>query len=105
MESEETINHSNEQSNEEAMATTELPKEIIAAIEGFLGYRFRYPEYLWEALQARSARHGQRLLPDGNKRLALLGDKILGLVLIDVWYPTDRPRSKILYICSQKNTS
>ncbi|KAF2805634.1 uncharacterized protein BDZ99DRAFT_466587 [Mytilinidion resinicola] len=46
--------------------------------------RFRNSKFLWEALQAARLpvfTNGGRMHPDGNKRLAVLGDVVLKLVL------------------------
>lgn len=65
------------------------------AVEAIIGYQFNDPSLLTEALQAsgspvRSA--GTRAIPDGNKRLALLGDTVLKLALLDHWYEAGHPR-------------
>ena len=70
------------------MATTQM-LNITGAVENIINYNFNDPLILWEALQAagstsRSA--GTRRFPDGNKRLAVLGDTILKLVLVQEWY-------------------
>ena len=64
-------------------------------VEVIIGYNFDDPLILWEALQAagsivRSA--GTRRFPDGNKRLAVLGDTILKLVLQQEWYDSGEIR-------------
>ncbi len=62
---------------------------MTRGVESIIGYHFSDSMILWEALQAagstvRSA--GTRRFPDGNKRLAVLGDTILKLVLVSEWY-------------------
>lgn len=57
--------------------------------EIIIGYSFTDPLILWEALQAAGSgvtSAGTRRFPDGNKRLAVLGDTILELVLVEEWY-------------------
>ena len=63
--------------------------DMMRGVESIIGYDFDDSLILWEALQAagstvRSA--GTRRFPDGNKRLAVLGDTILMLVLVSEWY-------------------
>ncbi|EED22528.1 conserved hypothetical protein [Talaromyces stipitatus ATCC 10500] len=47
------------------------------SVEGIIGYTFNDRELLAKALHQTQ-----------NKRLALLGDKVVALVLIDSWYQT-----------------
>ncbi|KAF4809534.1 Ribonuclease 3 [Colletotrichum tropicale] len=50
-----------------------------------LGYDFKDPRWLWEALQAAGSpvtRVGTRSLREGNKRLAGLGDRIISAVIV-----------------------
>ena len=61
----------------------------IQGVEATIGYHFAEPLILWEALQAtgngiRSA--GTRRFADGNMRLAVVGDAILKLALLEEWY-------------------
>ena len=70
------------------MATNQMLYKT-RGVEDIIGYSFNDPLILWEALQAagsgiRSA--GDRHFADGNKRLAMLGDAILKLVLVEDWY-------------------
>ena len=66
-----------------------------------IGYNFKNTQYLWEALQAPGSvvRSGSvegvgteyhsvgfRRFPDGNRRLAILGDTVLKLALVENWY-------------------
>lgn len=73
------------------MSTTTLAyfEEITAEVEEKLGYTFRNRDILWEALQAPNS-IGSGVpgldLTDGNKRLALVGDAALKLVLLKRWY-------------------
>lgn len=69
----------------------------LKAVEALLGYHFKDSYYLQEALEAPGSGVGSirgRAITDGNKRLAMVGDKVLGLVLVDQWYPLDLNRSK-----------
>lgn len=68
-------------------------------VENIIGYNFSDSLILWEALQAagstvRSA--GTRRFPDGNKRLAVLGDTILKLVLVSEWYNSADARGIVI---------
>ena len=68
-------------------------------VEAIIGYTFSDPLILWEALQAagspnRSA--GTRRFPDGNKRLAVLGDTVLKLVLVGEWYDSGDARGMLV---------
>ena len=60
-----------------------------------MSYRFTDPHILWEALQAASSgvhSAGNRVIIDGNKRLAMIGDAILKLVLLENSYARGDPR-------------
>ncbi|KAI8315524.1 Ribonuclease 3 [Colletotrichum sp. SAR11_59] len=53
--------------------------------EEILGYDFKDPRWLWEALQAAGspvARVGARSLREGNKQLAGLGNRIVSVVIV-----------------------
>lgn len=61
----------------------------LEAVQDIIGYQFTERLILWEAMQAagsmvRSA--GGREFVDGNKRLAVIGDTVLQLVLAEEWY-------------------
>ena len=58
----------------------------IADIHAIIGRQFNDPNILTEALQAAgsSIRYaGARAIHDGNKRLALIGDAVLKIALLD----------------------
>ncbi|CAD0113522.1 unnamed protein product [Aureobasidium uvarum] len=62
--------------------------------EAIIGYRPQKFEkgYLWEALQVAGSgqnRIGGRLVYDGNKRLAILGDTAMALAIAGPWYERD----------------
>ena len=64
-------------------------------VESIIGYTFTDPFTLWEALQAAGSGNtsaGLRRFPNGNKRLAVLGDTILQLVLVKDWYDSTDAR-------------
>lgn len=61
------------------------------ACEQLLGYQFREPLLLWEALQVGYATESLPQMPryvEGNKRLAIVGDRVLELLVAIKWYPT-----------------
>ncbi|KAL9003909.1 MAG: hypothetical protein Q9188_003247 [Gyalolechia gomerana] len=63
------------------------------ACEQAIGYQFREPLLLWEALQVPSALVHMPRYAEGNKRLAIVGDMILDLLLALKWYPSWTNRS------------
>ena len=72
------------------MATNQMLYKT-RGVEAIIGYTFNDPLILWEALQAAGSgtcSAGTRRFADGNKRLAMLGDAILKLVLVKDWYDT-----------------
>ena len=76
------------------MATSQM-SNMIRGVENIIDYRFTDPLILWEALQAAGSgisSAGSRRFPDGNKRLAVVGDTILELVLVEAWYNSTHVR-------------
>lgn len=62
---------------------------ILQAVQDIIGYQFREQLILWEAMQAAGSNvrfAGGREFVDGNKRLAVIGDTVLQLVLAEQWY-------------------
>lgn len=62
-----------------------------------LGYTFNNTEYLQEALLAAGAGMLQlrgRLVTDGNKRLALVGDAVLKVLLLQDWFGTEQSKGR-----------
>ena len=63
---------------------------MVRGVESTIDYKFKDPLIAWEALQAaKPEAHlagNRHIPPDGNKRLAVLGDSILRLALVDEWY-------------------
>ncbi|KAE9963223.1 hypothetical protein BLS_009509 [Venturia inaequalis] len=56
----------------------------IAQAEAAIDYSFKDANLIWEALQAPGSgvvRSGTRQIPNGNKRLALVGDVVLKLII------------------------
>lgn len=74
--------------------------DMITGVQDIIGYNFADPLILWEALQAAGSGNtfaGNRRFPEGNKRLAVLGDTILQLVLVRDWYDTARVRGILVF--------
>lgn len=70
----------------------------IHAVETLVRYRFHNPALLWEALQGPMVMvdiAGNRVPKDGNKRLAIIGDAAMQLVLAETWYPGGTSKGKI----------
>ena len=64
---------------------------MIKGVQTIFDYVFQDASVLWEALQAPgsiSYDADGRNFSNGNKRLALLGDAILKVGLLDEWYTT-----------------
>ncbi|KAL3418457.1 RNase iii [Phlyctema vagabunda] len=64
----------------------------ISAIEAIIGYNFNNRELLWCALHAAGSPYGGQ---DGNKTMAMLGDAVLRLVLLEDLIPTGASRGFI----------
>ncbi|KAL8682243.1 MAG: hypothetical protein Q9186_001702 [Xanthomendoza sp. 1 TL-2023] len=79
------------------MANTRM-NNAVDGVEAIIGYNFDDRFLLWEALQAAGSfvslagGAGNRKIPNGNKRLAVLGDTVLQLVLVEVWYASGQER-------------
>ena len=99
--------------------TALLKASTVRKLQSKLGYTFKNPQYLWEAVQApgsvshpdevpvpKTERHSAELqkFPHGNKRLALLGDTILRLALLEDWYKGQESRGMAMSISNpEKN--
>lgn len=79
----------------------------VRKVQSRIGYNFQNAQFIWEALQAPGSivrsgevegagteRHsvGFQRFPDGNRRLAVLGDTVLKLALVEDWYKGDGVR-------------
>lgn len=76
------------------MATTTMTTHVKKC-ENIIGYTFNDPHVLWEALQLAGSgvsSTGTRIVQDGNKRLAVLGDLVLEIVLCKKWYDDGKSR-------------
>lgn len=68
-----------------------LRPEQITRIEDIINYKFQKhgEAYLWEALQVISPVLGYcagRFVKAGNKKLAIMGDAAMSLVLAEYWF-------------------
>ncbi|KAF3080400.1 hypothetical protein TWF102_002209 [Orbilia oligospora] len=64
----------------------------IQKIQNAIGYVFKSNTLVGEALESTGHARLVSGKGDGHRRLALLGDKVLGLVQIDQWYGTQQNR-------------
>ena len=70
----------------------------IQGVENAINYQFNDHALVWEALQAAGSgvtSINGRPLTDGNKRLALLGDAIMNVALVEDWYEGLAPKGCI----------
>ncbi|CAO1601421.1 hypothetical protein XANCAGTX0491_005084 [Xanthoria calcicola] len=76
------------------METAQM-KVAVNGVESIIGYVFDDRFLLWEALQAAGSpvvHAGGRSFRNGNKRLAVLGDTVLQLALVEQWYAGEQAR-------------
>ena len=88
--------------NEVRMETAQM-KAAVNGVESIIGYVFHDRFLLWEALQAAGSpvvHAGGRSFRNGNKRLAVLGDTVLQLVLVEQWYAGEQARGTITTVTS-----
>lgn len=65
----------------------------IEAVESLIQYKFKDSALLWEALNIKPViTPGLPVPPEGNKRLAVIGDSVLQLALAEEWYKGDTSR-------------
>ena len=69
------------------------PLTAVNEIQVLLGYIFRNPPLLFEALKTAGTGFDLRQ-PDGNKRLAQLGSSALTLAVHDDWYQSGAVRGE-----------
>lgn len=77
----------------------------ISELENLIHVSFKNrPHLLWEALQCAGSPNrsleGGPLHPEGNKRLALLGDAAATFCVVGQWYPSGQKRGTVLSISS-----
>ncbi|KAK4998248.1 hypothetical protein LTR66_002490 [Elasticomyces elasticus] len=66
----------------------------VVMAQSILDYHFQDIDWLREALQVPGSNVAIRgtVMPDGNKRLALLGDGVLRMMILGAWYTSDENR-------------
>ena len=70
-----------------------LSKDKLKQCEDIISYQFNDRDLCWEALNVAGSgvtQSGERTFPNGNKRLAVLGDSVLATVLCEPWYRNNR---------------
>ncbi|CAD6584555.1 MAG: hypothetical protein ASARMPRED_001799 [Alectoria sarmentosa] len=87
----------------------------VCKLQRKIGYNFKNAQYLWEAVQAPGSivrsgevegagteRHsrGFQRFPDGNRRLAVLGDTVLKLALVEDWFKGEGSRERLSRVVS-----
>lgn len=80
------------------MASPQYKDRYLREVQVIIGYTFRRPNLLWEALQASDSTVtfiDPRPVRESNKRLALVGRAALKLMLANNWwYKANELRSK-----------
>jgi ribonuclease III len=66
---------------------------MIAAAEALLGYAFKRPALLKEAMTHSSVAHGHGRRQGSNERLEFIGDRVLGLLIAE-WLAERFPREQ-----------
>lgn len=70
-----------------------IPNATLLAIENLTDYSFHKTDNVWLALQAAGPNPfrigGRTVGTDGNKRLALVGDAVIALVIKTKWFEDD----------------
>lgn len=78
----------------------------VSGVERIIAYTFSDPSLLWEALQAPGSnvfQAGDRQISnEGNKRMAILGDKWMDFIIVTDWFMENLPRGKALDLSSQQ---
>jgi ribonuclease-3 len=77
--------------------TSDQKAAAIGAVETLIQYKFHDTELLWEALQTTKVLLGNAraaVPPDGNRRLAIVGDAAMQLALAEDWYRTSDSRGR-----------
>lgn len=64
------------------MASISFVDTTVEAVE--TQYKFNHAALLWETLQSPSSPYAGH--PNGNKRLAVIGDTVLRLSLAEYWF-------------------
>lgn len=68
----------------------------VQSVQNIIGYTFNDSDLVREAISAAGSivAAGTRRFPNGNKRLAILGDTVLQLALAEEWYDGTEPRGR-----------
>lgn len=81
--------------------------QTVGCAQKRIGHVFKNAHYIWEAFQAQGSivrsgqiesagtlRHsaGFQRFPDGNRRLAVLGDSVLKMAVVEEWYKGEENR-------------
>ena len=93
----------------------------VAKLQQLIGYKFKNAQLGWEAVQApgsitrigetvhartvKDTTVGFETLPDGNKRLAVVGDTALRLALCEDWYLGDEARGKDKFVGNENHVT
>ena len=77
---------------------------FTADVEDILDYQFTNVTILHEALSAAGSPNALRYLPDGNKRLAIVGDAAIQLILAQKWYESPDGRGELIGFRILNNT-
>lgn len=64
-------------------------------VERIIKYHFTNPQLLAEAFEAAGV---SKLHKGGNKRLALVGDALIRLVILDRWFPSGASTGKSIWL-------
>ena len=78
------------------LAATQVARSL-EGVEAILEYKFKDSLLLWEALQTKGSvvkSIGVKPIPEGNTRLAILGDSVLRVALVEDWYQGPEARSE-----------
>ena len=73
------------------------PAKTITGLETFLGYTFQDSTLAWEAMRREPVKGelNGRTQKESNKRLAILGDIVIYLVMGREWYSSNKGSGKL----------
>ena len=66
------------------------PDRNVASLESTIHYSFANKSMAWEALQLPGNGFETPSMPNGNKRLAIVGDLVIDLILSEPWYKSGK---------------
>lgn len=66
------------------------PNLRVASLESIIHYSFANKSMAWEALQLPGNGFVTLSMPNGNKRLAIVGDLVIDLILSEPWYESGK---------------